>query len=226
MGIQERRREELVLAAFNQIAERGFEGLRTREVAAEVGVNIATLHYYFPTKESLIRGVVDYAIGRFRSTLAPHGSPSDQLRNHLRAVRKLLADEPELGSVMGELALRSGRDKSIAAIMTEMYAAWHTTMRGLLHRAVKAGGLRPELDSDGVAAVVVATLTAMTLPTGVPRSEQAVRQLERFLGIGFKERVKKVKQVIDGGGRMRRMATSTEPAAHVPSFVEVLNPIA
>ena len=185
MSITERRQEELVRAAFNQIAERGFEGLRTREVAAEVGVNIATLHYYFLTKESLIRGVVEHAMGRFRSTLAPHGSPSDQLRNHLRAVRKLLADEPELGSVMGELALRSARDRSIAAIMSEMYDAWHATMRGLLRRAVKAGGLRPELDSDGVAAVVVAMLTAMTLPTmsGTPRRDQALRQLERWLGM-------------------------------------------
>ena len=186
MAVQEKRREELVRAAFNQIAERGFEGLRTREVAAEVGVNIATLHYYFPTKESLIRGVVEHAMGRFRSTLAPRGSQSAQLHNHLRAVRKLLADEPELGSVMGELALRSARDKSIAALMTEMYAAWHTTMRALLRRGVKAGDLRPELDSDGVAAVVVATLTAMTLPTmaGGPRSDQAIRQLERWLGTG------------------------------------------
>ena len=53
---KEDRQQALVLAAFNQIAERGFEGLRTREVAAGVGLNIATLHYYFPTKEALIRG--------------------------------------------------------------------------------------------------------------------------------------------------------------------------
>lgn len=173
------------MAAFNQIAEHGFEGLRTRDVAAEVGVNIATLHYYFPTKESLIRGVVEHAMTRFRSTLAPHGSPSDQLRNYLRAVRKLLAQEPALGSVMGELAVRSSRDKSIAAIMTEMYAVWHVTMRALLRRAVKEGHLRPELDSDGVAALIVATLTAMTLPTmaGAPRTDQALRQLERWLGL-------------------------------------------
>ena len=182
---REKRRQELVIAAFNQIAEHGFEGLRTRDVAAEVGVNIATLHYYFPTKESLIRGVLEHAMGRFRSTLAPHGSPSDQLRNHLRAVRKLLVEEPELGSVMGELALRSARDKAIASLMTEMYDAWHTTMRGLLRRGVKEGNLRPELDSDGVAALVVATLTAMTLPTmtAEPRTSQAMRQLERWLGV-------------------------------------------
>ena len=182
---KEKRRQELVEAAFNQIAEHGFEGLRTRDVAAEVGVNIATLHYYFPTKESLIRGVVEYAMARFRSTLAPHGSPSDQLRNYLRAVRKLLAEEPALGSVMGELAVRSARDKSIAKIMTEMYDVWHATTRGLLRRAVREGHLRPELDSDGTAALIVATLTAMTLPTlaGAPRTDQALRQLERWLGV-------------------------------------------
>jgi AcrR family transcriptional regulator len=182
---QEKRREELVLAAFDLIAEHGFEGLRTRDVAARVGVNIATLHYYFPTKESLIRGVLEEAMVRFRSTLAPHGSPADQLRNHLRAVRKLLVEDPELKAVMGELALRSARDSSIAAIMTGMYEGWHSTVRGLLRRAVKEGGLRPDADSDGVAALVVATLTAATLPTlsRTPRSEQALRQLERWLGV-------------------------------------------
>src|SRR5438309_4466346 len=107
VATREDRRQALVVAAFNQIAELGFEGLRTREVAAEVGVNIATLHYYFPTKEKLIEGVVQHAMQRFRSTLEPHGSPSDQLRNYLRAVRRLVQEEPQLGTVMGELVLRS-----------------------------------------------------------------------------------------------------------------------
>jgi AcrR family transcriptional regulator len=182
---REIRRQELIRATSELIARHGFEGLRTRDVADLVGVNIATLHYYFPTKESLIRAVLDHAMIRFRSTLTPHGSPAEQLRNHLHAVRTLLIDDPELRAVMAELALRSARDHSIAAIMAEMYDAWHRTMRGLLRRAVKEGGLRSELDSDGVAALVVATLTAATLPTlgGTPRSDQALRQLERWLGL-------------------------------------------
>ena len=182
----EDRREALVRAAFNQIAQRGFEGLRTREVAADVGVNIATLHYYFPTKEALIRGVVELSMRRFRSTLAPHGSPSAQLRNHLRAVRRLLRDEPQLGAVMGELALRSARDPTIAKIMEETNEAWHRTVRGLLKRAAREGHLRPELDSDDVAALILATVLSLTLPImgRGARSDQAVRQLERWLGIG------------------------------------------
>jgi AcrR family transcriptional regulator len=183
------RRQALVQAAFNEIAERGFEGLRTREVAAGVGVNIATLHYYFPTKEALIRGVLDLSMQRFRSTLAPHGSAADQLRNHLRAVRQLLRDEPQLGAVMAELALRSARDPAIAGIMEETNEAWHRTVRGLLRRAAREGHLRPELDSDDVAAIVVATLTSMTLPAvaGAARADQAIRQLERWLGIAAPE---------------------------------------
>jgi AcrR family transcriptional regulator len=181
----EPRRQQLVRAAFHQVAQRGFEGLRTRDVAAEAGVNIATLHYYFPTKEALIGAVLEHAMSRFLTTLQPHGSADDQLRNHLRAVRSLLMEEPELGAVMGELALRSARDDSIAAIMRATNEGWHTTVRGLLKRAVKAGHLRADLDSDDVAALITSTLMTMTLPTmaSAPQTERALRQLERWLGM-------------------------------------------
>src|SRR5256886_6429950 len=61
------RRRSLVLAAYDLIAEKGFEELRTRDVAMRAGVNIATLHYYFASKEDLIEGVVDYLLDLFSS---------------------------------------------------------------------------------------------------------------------------------------------------------------
>ena len=63
------RRQQLVLVAYRLIAEKGFEGLRTRDVADQVGINHATLHYHFPTKEDLIKGVVDYLIQKFSSPI-------------------------------------------------------------------------------------------------------------------------------------------------------------
>lgn len=179
------RRQELVDAAFRRIAERGFEGLRTRDVANEVGVNIATLHYYFPTKEALIGAVVQRAMDRFRTTLEPHGSPDSQLRNYLRATGKLLRDEPNLGAVMSELALRSVRDAGTRKIMDEMYGQWHDVVRGLLRRAARQGKLRAGLDTQSTAALIVATLTAMALPQmgDVRRGNLALRELERWLGV-------------------------------------------
>lgn len=183
---QEIRRRQLVEAAYRNIAAGGFEGLRTRDVAGAAGVNIATLHYYFPTKESLIRGVLDYAMQKFRSTLAPRQAGEVRLRDHLRAVRQLLLDEPELGAVVAELSLRSARDPSIAAIVGETFEAWHLTMRGLLRHAAKEGRLRQDLATDGTAAIIISVLTSMTLPQvgGSPRTDLALKQLESWLGLG------------------------------------------
>ena len=183
----EARRQELVLAAYRRLAEGGFEGLRTRDVAAEAGVNIATLHYYFPTKEALIRGVVGHAMGRFRTTFAPGSKPGEQLAAQLQGVRRLASHEPELFVVMGELALRSGRDPAIAAIFKETIDAWHSTLRTLVGHAQKEGFVDSRLDPDTVASLVIATLNGLFMVrvanTASERVDKALGQLETFLGL-------------------------------------------
>lgn len=178
---REDRRSALVLAAYRQIAQRGFEGLRTRDVAADVGVNVATLHYYFPTKEKLIEGVVAHAMGRFRTTLEASAGSGNLLLAYLRGVRKLLAQEPELGTVMGELSLRSARDPELARIMQDMNETWHRTVRALLKRAAKSGQIARDLDSDTVAALIVAVLAGLSLPRANVRKGQALLQLEDWV---------------------------------------------
>ena len=61
--------------AYQHIAEKGFEGLRVRDVATEAGINHATLLYYFPTKEALIQGVVDFLLREFQTSRVPR--PAD-----------------------------------------------------------------------------------------------------------------------------------------------------
>ncbi len=190
----ESRREALVLAAYKRLAEAGFEGLRTRDVAAEVGVNIATLHYYFPTKEALIRGAVGHAMGRFRTVFAPGSKPGEQLAAQFRGVRRLAANEPELLAVMGELALRSGRDPAIAAIFKEMVDNWHAVLRTLVLHAQKEGFVDKKLDPDTVASLVIATLNGLFM---VPianiapeRVDKALGQLESFLGLTKNKRTR------------------------------------
>ncbi len=181
----EPRKDALVAAAYTVLATRGFEGLRTREVAAMVGVNIATLHYYFPHKEDLIRGVVAYAMGRFRGTLGGAGSAEDQLRAHFRGLRRLSRDEPELFAVMAELAIRGVRDTSLRRIVGGTDDAWRAMLRTLLRRAQDEGALRADLDPQGMAAVIVATLKGtFMLPASEPDNvERTFRQLEMLVGL-------------------------------------------
>ena len=184
----EPRKDALVAAAYKVLATRGFEGLRTREVAAAVGVNIATLHYYFPHKEDLIRGVVGYAMGRFRGTLGGVGSAEDQLRAHFRGLRVLSRDEPELFAVMAELAIRGVRDASLRKIVGGTDDAWRATLRTLLRRAQDEGAVSADLDPEGMAAVIVATLKGtFMLPATEPENvERTFRQLVTLVGLRAK----------------------------------------
>lgn len=181
------RRQALVAAAFNRVAEAGFEGLRTRDVAADAGVNVATLHYYFPTKEALIRGVVGQAMLRFSRAMPSEGLALEQLRWHLSLLRRLLKEDTELFTVMGELMLRSARDPVIATILQATDEPWHRTIATLLRQCVEQGSLPADLDPEDAAALVIAAIKGASLPGESPlrrqRVDQVFDQLERWLGL-------------------------------------------
>ena len=181
----ESRKDALVAAAFQVIATRGFEGLRTREVAASVGVNIATLHYYFPRKEDLIRGVVAHAMGRFRGTLGGAGSAEAQLRAHFLGLRRLARDEPELFAVMAELTIRAARDASLRKIVGGTDDAWREMLGTLLRRAQEDGAVPADVDPNGMTAVIVAALKGtFMLPAVEPEIvERTIRQIESLVGL-------------------------------------------
>jgi AcrR family transcriptional regulator len=187
------RRAELIQAAYQQLAEQGFEGLRTRDVADAVGVNVATLHYYFPTKEALIRGVVGQALARFQSTLPASGSAAEQLRGHFSGLRKLSRSDPELFAVMGELALRAGRDRGIAAIVRKTDDIWHSTLSEMLRNAQKEG-IAAGADPDDAAGLIVAALKGTFMLPAESRNphrlDQALDQLERWLGLSARKSIR------------------------------------
>ncbi len=180
-------RRALVLAAYARIASDGFEGLRTRDVAADVGVNIGTLHYYFPSKEALIRAAVRHTTATFFATLYREGSPADQLRGHLETLRHLLKTDQELWVVSSEIALRAARDDAIADIVRHADDQWFAFLRGLVARGVDQGCLDGRLQPEGVAVALISAIKGLSMPTmgsfRPERIDQTFDQLERWLGL-------------------------------------------
>lgn len=132
------RKRKLVDAAYEIIAKRGFEGFRTRAVADEAGVNIATLHYYFPTKEDLVRGVAERLRNEFETYVEPE-LDATELSNPQAALRKEFADlvygvrvHPETYVVLMELYTRSLRDPKIRAIIRDLILQWENHLRSFL----------------------------------------------------------------------------------------------
>jgi AcrR family transcriptional regulator len=132
------RRREILEATIAIVVERGFEGLRLRDVADAVGINSATLVYHVRGKEALIVEVVGEIIARFRALNAERGldldSPSG-LGVHLASIRDNMIAAPALFVVLAEVAMRARRHAAIGAALEEALASWTWVFRRLFAAA-------------------------------------------------------------------------------------------
>jgi AcrR family transcriptional regulator len=155
----------IVRVAYRRLAERGFEGLRVRDVAAEAGINHATLLYYFPSKAALIHGVVDHLLQEFRTSRIPRSAagrdafaPREELRQEFEDLACRFRETPELFVVLAELHGRARRDRAVARALAEMDRLWHSHLLGILRRGVRAGVFRRGLDCPATATAIMVQL--------------------------------------------------------------------
>ncbi|MER5888591.1 TetR/AcrR family transcriptional regulator [Streptomyces sp. NPDC001941] len=173
------RRNTLVLAAYQCLAEDGFERLRLRDVATRVGIDHSSIHHHFPTKQDLVVAVVDHATQQFRSTTPPEGSPVERLRQHLATLGRRIVDEPELHIVLRELDLRARRDPELREIITSHEEGWRNSLRALLTDAAAAGALVPGVDPTTGAELIIATVKGASLASG--HADDVLELLEQLL---------------------------------------------
>ncbi len=87
------RRETILAAGERHFAARGFDGASTRAIAADVGLNQATLYHYYPTKQALYEAVVSQAV----DALVP---PLQRLAEQVEARPKQRLTEADLTGVV------------------------------------------------------------------------------------------------------------------------------
>lgn len=183
-GEQPDRRLDLVQAAYEIIAHEGFENLRTRDVAACADVNIATLHYYYPTKEALIGGVALHLAKQFatRAELPPGTSALKRLHQEFADMRFYLTERPDMIEVMRELNARARRDPAVAPIIKPLKAEWRKSLEHVIAAGIAEGVFRSDLVVGKAAAVLVAMLWgAATLPLDTAEREYLFTAVESWL---------------------------------------------
>ncbi|MFI5913936.1 TetR/AcrR family transcriptional regulator [Dactylosporangium sp. NPDC051541] len=161
----EQRRVQIVAAAQHAIATLGFEGLRVRDVAEQVGLNIATLHYYFPTKEALVTAVAQQIVGRLDRVppSGPEREPRTVLAEHLEHILTRFAAERAEFVVLNELYARAGRDPELRATLQANDAAWAGFLYTVFAKGVERGQFRADLDPDAAAVLVIGFLKSLLM---------------------------------------------------------------
>ena len=179
------RRAAIARAARDLIVEKGLEGLRTRDIASRVGINIATLHYHVPSKEALVGLVAESIRDTFRHQYA---SRSREGKNALELLRmefedfcEIMEDMPEVMVLMTELAERARRDPAVSEIMAPMGTFWRGQMADILRKGCADGSFRTDIDPEAGALLITGSLSefartrgrAGTLPNLLAEIERA-----------------------------------------------------
>lgn len=160
-----RERNEAILDAATAILiDDGYAALSMRKIATRAGMHIGHLQYYYPTKQDVVRAMLerylDDAVGRVAARIAQSGA--DPAACALSALDAILADQEsaETCRFFWELWALAARD---AAIATAMRAFYERYWREVVTTLVAANPALGRARAGRRAALLVALLEGLTL---------------------------------------------------------------
>ena len=154
-----------------------------RDVAERAGVNIATVHYYYASKEGLIRASYAELQSRFRATVPSEGTAAERLDAHLHQVRDLLLEDDALRAVLSEIALRARRSEELRVQISLVEDAWFDQLRTLFTDGLADGSWVVPVDPDASAALLISLCKGACLPVlATARRAELVSAFDQVLG--------------------------------------------
>ena len=146
----ERSREQILRAAAREFADSGLGGARVDRIAAQAGVNVRMLYYYFSSKDDLFLAVLERAYQVIRE--AEKGLELDQAEP-IDAVCRLVEftwqfqlSHPEFIPLLNSENLHQGRHLAGSASIAKLHSPLLETIGRLLERGANAGAFRRDVD--------------------------------------------------------------------------------
>ncbi|MCJ8238100.1 TetR/AcrR family transcriptional regulator [Peteryoungia algae] len=125
-GVETRNR--IIKGAREALEQGGMEALTTRRIAASAGVKLATLHYYFDSKESLLLAVLEDLIAdmevTYRQDVALPEAPEDRVEALIRASWRYIQRTRNKQISQTELTLYALRTKGSEWLAARQYNAY------------------------------------------------------------------------------------------------------
>ncbi len=164
---KEDRPQEIVSAALDVFAERGFAATKLDEVAKRAGVTKGTLYLYFKNKEELFKAVVQQALlpnialanTRVKSSEAP---TADVLRELVSTMVAGIVGT-KIGAIPKLVVAEAGNFPELARFyVDEVISRGFETFGGLVERGIKRGEFR-KMDPKIAAPVIAGPLLLLAM---------------------------------------------------------------
>ncbi|KTC21588.1 TetR family transcriptional regulator [Pseudomonas marginalis ICMP 9505] len=162
----EKRREELLDAALQVFSLEGYSGASVAQVAAIAGISVAGLLHHFPSKISLLMGVLqrrDEVNQRIADQVRAEKSLTGLLGS-LRAINRSNATAPGVVRAFTILNAESLLDTQPAwAWFQERYAGIQRRLRGQFADLVAMGEVRGDVDLAGLVEEILAMMDGLQI---------------------------------------------------------------
>ncbi|HLZ70025.1 MAG TPA: TetR family transcriptional regulator [Dehalococcoidia bacterium] len=155
-------RDRILRAAAEEIAASGWGGVRIRAVAERAGVNVAMPHYYFGSREALLKAAT---LALLEAEFREPGELLLRARSLQEAVQGMIGwigrYDPAAPAhrVFGEALLEVVRDEALRVQLGPILAGF----RARLTELAASGSLPPGAEPAGAAAVLAATMDGLLL---------------------------------------------------------------
>jgi AcrR family transcriptional regulator len=165
VAIEEIRRSELVHAAIEVIAERGFDRTTIRDIARSAGAATGSVHYYFKNKDELLQAAFDELETRFRDrvaeTLATVESPREKLVALVEVFCGEGADVTQGWVVQIDVWQQAGRHHAFRETFVEAHNWWVHLIAATLQAGVARKEFRPIADVRRTATELAALMDGL-----------------------------------------------------------------
>ena len=176
-----RKMHAMLFEAFSRLMEtKGFDAINMATLAAEAGISRASVYYYFPDKEKLLLGYVEYEMGNYLDRLTRKldeaQTPVEKLRIYVRE---------QLGAKRGYLMspgapLRELISRETALALRQHVEATGNVLRRILAECVEAGAI-PGQDLDVTVQLIHGALSGRRIPREEPERTAFFTATERFI---------------------------------------------
>ena len=175
-------RREIIDAAFECFAERGYHATGIADIAARLGIGHGTFYRYFENKRDIVEHVITDLIEKILGTLGAENAPDavDTLEAYRlqsarigEALRRILLEDPRVPRML--LLEAPGIDAAMAERVLGFHDLSATWTAGYLEHGVRLGYLRADLDIDGTARAINGMILGSVLD-GVVRPDAAHQQ--------------------------------------------------
>jgi TetR/AcrR family transcriptional repressor of nem operon len=170
------------------VQQRGFNGFSYADVAAELGVTTAALHYHFPGKAELGEALIDRYADRFSAALADIDATETSTPAKLDAYAALYADvlHGQRMCLCGMLAAEyQTLPRRMQEVVLRFFDANERWLVGVLESGRRDGSLAFEQAASDAARLIVSALEGAMLVArpfaDVARFETAARALLKSL---------------------------------------------